>query len=136
MLDQLAGDAVASESPRSPWDSGRSWPWGSNLHDDRTCSRLHEYESRMPSLGLAVAWSAVAGNLHRPGQSVLAVRGGGRRGEAGDEADTTQRRSGEEGLSENAATEDGYSARPWLSLAAVYEREWRDHRIEGEDRAG
>ena len=30
---------------------------GLNMRDDRPCSRIREYDSRMPALGLAVAWS-------------------------------------------------------------------------------
>ena len=36
---------------------------GLNLRDDRPCSRLREYESRMPALGMAVAWSALLGTF-------------------------------------------------------------------------
>ncbi len=36
---------------------------GQNLRDDRECSSLREYESRMPSLGMAVAWSAAFGTF-------------------------------------------------------------------------
>ena len=36
---------------------------GQNLRDDRKCSSTLEYESRMPSLGLAVAWSAAFGTF-------------------------------------------------------------------------
>ena len=36
---------------------------GLNLRDDRPCSRIREYDSRMPALGLAVAWSALLGTF-------------------------------------------------------------------------
>ena len=61
--DQLAGSRRHRNPHRRPGHSGRSWPSGLNLRDDRPCSRIREYDSRMPALGLAVAWSALLGTF-------------------------------------------------------------------------
>ena len=36
---------------------------GLNLRDDRPCSRLREYAGRLPAVGLAIVWSALAGSF-------------------------------------------------------------------------
>ena len=36
---------------------------GLNLRDDRSCSRLREYESRVPAFVLAVVWAALLGTF-------------------------------------------------------------------------
>ena len=90
---------------------------GQNLRDDRKCSCLHEYESRMPALGLAVAWSALlgtssawssrSGDPRRPSHAAKTRCGAPPNYEAAEQAFLA------------AATEDRYSTRPWLSLAAL-----------------
>jgi hypothetical protein len=36
---------------------------GLNMRDDRPCGRIRSYDSRMPALGMAVAWSALLGTF-------------------------------------------------------------------------
>jgi O-antigen ligase len=106
---------------------------GQNLRDDRNCSYLREYQSRTPSLGLAVAWSAALGTflgLVLPfWQSQTAVV----RGETEMSRMPPNDQAAEQAFLA-AATEDRYSARPWLSLAALYERQWRLGGSKVEDR--
>ena len=105
---------------------------GQNLRDDRKCSYLHEYESRMPSLALAVAWSALLGTfigLVAPfWRSEAAVA----RGQAAMRRIPPSFEGAEQAFLA-AATEDRYSARPWLSLAALYEFQWRKNGSKADD---
>jgi hypothetical protein len=106
---------------------------GLNLRDDRTCSSLREYESRMPPLGLAVAWSAALGTFIGLVFPFWRCEAAVRRGEDALNLIPPNYQAAEQSFL-NAATEDGYSARPWLSLAFMYERAWRENGSKVEDR--
>jgi hypothetical protein len=105
---------------------------GLNLRDDRACSRLREYESRMPALGMAVAWSALLGTFVGLVSPFWRCEAAIARGDLAMRQVPPDYELAKKAF-ENAATEDGYDARPWLSLAAVYEREWRDHKSKVSD---
>ena len=98
---------------------------GQNLRDDRKCSSTLEYESRMPSLGLAVAWSAAFGTFIGLVTPFWQCEAAVARGEAAMSLIPPNYEAAHDAFL-SAATADGYSARPWLYLAVVYERQWRD----------
>jgi O-Antigen ligase len=106
---------------------------GLNLRDDRTCSSLREYESRMPSLGLAVAWSAGLGTFIGLVSPFWRCEAAVARGEAALSLIPPNYEAAHDAFL-SAATEDGYSARPWLNLAVLYERQWRDTGARVDDR--
>ncbi len=98
---------------------------GMNLRDDRACSRIREYESRMPALGMAAAWSALLGTFI--GVTVPFWK---------SESDMTQAEAairhipqnyeGAESAYLHAIGQDQYSARPWLNLASLYWMRWKE----------
>ena len=105
---------------------------GLNLRDQRPCTRLRQYDSRMPSLALAVAWSALLGSfigLVSPFWRCEAaiVRGQEALIQIPPNYDLAEK------LFLNATTEDRYNAHPWLSLAALYELTWRENGSKVED---
>ena len=103
-----------------------------NLRDDHTCSYLREYDSRMPSLALAVAWSALLGTF-------IGLVGPFWRSEAAvARGEAAMRRippsyEGDKEAFLAAATADRYSAGPWLRLAALEEYAWRQDGKKVED---
>jgi O-antigen ligase len=105
---------------------------GLNLRDDRKCSYLREYESRMPSLGLAVAWSAALGTFVGVVGPFWRCQAAVARGEAAMRLIPPNYQAAEQAFL-NAVALDGYSASPWLSLALLYERAWRDNGSKVED---
>jgi O-Antigen ligase len=106
---------------------------GLNLRDDRTCSSLREYDSRMPALGLAVAWSASLGTFIGLVSPFWRCEAAVARGEAAMSLIPPNYEAAHDAFLK-AATEDGYSARPWLDLAVLYERQWRDSGARADDR--
>jgi hypothetical protein len=105
---------------------------GLNMRDDRPCSRIREYDSRMPALGMAVAWSALLGTF-------IGLVGPFWRSQAAIERGESALRQRPPNFEEAeiaftlAAREDGYSARPWLSLAAAHWMMWRARGSKVED---
>jgi hypothetical protein len=105
---------------------------GLNMRDDRTCGRIREYDGRMPALGLAVAWSALVGTF-------IGLVSPYWRSEAAIERGQTALRQRPpdfeeaERAFELAAREDGYSARPWLNLAALHWMIWRERGSKSQD---
>lgn len=105
---------------------------GLNLRDDRSCSRLREYDSRMPALGLAVAWSALVGTF-------IGLVGPFWRCEAAiaqAEAAINQVPPNYDGADEaykSAIKADGYNVRPWLNRASLYWMVWRERGSKVED---
>jgi O-antigen ligase len=105
---------------------------GLNLRDDRPCSRIREYDSRMPALGLAVAWSAIFGTFIGMVSPFWRSEAAIARGEAAVRQSPPDFEEAEKAF-ELAATEDGYSARPWLSRAALHWMIWRERGSKVED---
>jgi O-antigen ligase len=106
---------------------------GQNLRDDRACSSLREYENRMPSLGLAVAWSALLGTFIGLVGPFWRCEAAVARGEAAMRLIPPNYEAAHQAFL-TAATEDGYNARPWLNLAVLYETQWRDNGAKFEDK--
>jgi hypothetical protein len=98
---------------------------GQNLRDDRSCSALREYENRMPPLALAVAWSASLGTFIGLVGPFWRCEAAVARGEAAMKLIPPNYEAAHQAFL-SAATEDRYSARPWLNLAVLYERQWMD----------
>jgi O-antigen ligase len=103
---------------------------GLNLREDRPCSRLREFESRVPSFSLAAGWAAVLGVFL--GAAVPFWRTEAAIAEA---EEALQRRPPEfEGAerayrraiaAEGFLAVDRYSARPWLGYAQSELAAWR-----------
>ena len=105
---------------------------GMNLRDDRSCSRVREYDSRMPALGMATAWSALVGTFF----GVVGPFWKCESDMAHAEAAIRQIPPNYEGADEayrSAIKEDGYNARPWLNLASLYWIRWKERGSKVED---
>jgi O-antigen ligase len=106
---------------------------GLNLRDDRWCSRLHEYESRVPPFALATGWAALLGTF--VGMVAPFWRSEAAIAEAlaaiehhppdFDRADTAYK---------NAIVADRYYARPWRELAYLHLLVWRQSGAKVDDR--
>jgi len=105
---------------------------GLNLRDDRSCSELHEYDSRVPAFVLAVVWAAVLGTFAgqvRPfwqseaylAQADLAIRHHPPNYERAEAACLS------------ASEADRYSARPLLKLASLSWIVWLERGAKAED---
>jgi hypothetical protein len=105
---------------------------GLNLRDDRPCGRIREYDSRMPALGLAVAWSAILGTFIGLVSPFWRSEAAIARGEAAVRQRPPDFEEAEAAF-KLAAVEDGYSARPWLSMAALHWMIWRERGSKVED---
>jgi O-Antigen ligase len=105
---------------------------GLNLRDDRPCSRIRAYDSRMPALGLAVAWSALLGTFIGLVSPFWRSEAAIARGEAALRQRPPDFEEAERAF-KLAAREDGYSARPWLSLASLHWMIWRERGSKVED---
>jgi len=106
---------------------------GLNLRDDRSCSQLHEVESRVPAFVVAIVWVALLGTFlgavtpfWRSEAAIAAAEeainhlppdyeGAGRAYEAAIEADR-------------------YYARPWVAWAALEARIWEERGAKVEDK--
>ncbi len=105
---------------------------GLNLRDDRSCSQLHEYDSRVPAFVLAVVWAAVlgtfAGDIRPFWQSEVylaqADEAIGHRPPNYDRA---------EAACLSACYADRYSARPLLKLAFLSRLVWLERGAKVED---
>ncbi len=106
---------------------------GLNLRDDRPCSRIREYDSRMPSLGLAVAWSALLGTFIGMIGPFWRCETAIERGDAALKHLPPDYEIAEKAYMA-AAKEDGYNPRPWLNLAAMYWMAWRERGAKVEDK--
>jgi hypothetical protein len=97
---------------------------GLNLRDDRSCSRLHEYESRVPPFALAMGWAALLGTFvgmvapfWRSEAAIAEAQAAmDHRPPNFDRADTAYK---------NAIEADRYYARPWRELAYLHFLVWR-----------
>jgi O-antigen ligase len=105
---------------------------GLNLRDDRPCSRIRQFDSRMPALGLAVAWSALLGTFIGLVSPFWRSEAAITRGEAAIRQRPPDFEEAERAF-KLAAIEDGYSARPWLSLASLHWMMWRERGSKVED---
>ena len=105
---------------------------GMNLRDDRPCSRVREYDSRMPALGMAAAWSALLGTFFGLVWPFWKCESDMAQAEAAIRQIPPNYEGAEEAY-KAAINEDGYSARPWLNLASLYWMHWRDRGAKVED---
>ena len=105
---------------------------GLNMRDDRPCSRIREYDSRMPALGLAVAWSALFGTFIGLVSPFWRSQAALERGETAVRQRPPNFEEAERAFT-LAASEDGYSARPWLNLASLHWTIWRERGSKVED---
>jgi O-Antigen ligase len=105
---------------------------GLNLRDDRSCSRLHEHNSRLPAFVLALVWAAVlgtfAGQVRPFWQSEAHMA-------AADLAAKHRPPNYElaEGEYLSAIAADRYSARPLLKLASLSGQIWHERGSKVED---
>jgi hypothetical protein len=105
---------------------------GLNMREDRPCSLIREYNSRMPALALAVAWSALLGTFVGLVSPYWRAEAALARGESAVRQRPPDFEEAERAF-ELAAREDGYSARPWTSLAALHWMVWRQRGAKVED---
>jgi hypothetical protein len=104
-----------------------------NLREDRGCSRLHEYESRIPPFVLATVWAALFGTFigqvapfWRAESAAAEARAAmGRRPPDFDRADFAFR---------IAIEADRYNPRPWIELASLHFLVWREHGANVDDK--
>jgi hypothetical protein len=105
---------------------------GLNLRDERTCSRLREYESRVPPFVLSTVWAAVLGLFL--GAVVPFWRSEAAISEAEDAS--RHRPPDFERASDaykRAIAEDRYNVRPWLGYADLELRAWASRGSKAED---
>ncbi len=98
---------------------------GLNLRDDRPCSRLHEYPSRVPPFALSTAWAAILGLFlgavvpyWRAEAAIAQAEEATRPGRAPDFE------RAERIYLDRAIVADRYYARPWLKYAALQFDAW------------
>jgi O-antigen ligase len=105
---------------------------GLNLRDDRACSVLHEYNTRLPAFVLAMVWAAVlgtfAGDIGPFWQSEAYMA-------HADQAVAHRPPSYDGALAAclSASQSDRYSPRPLLKLASLYWLIWRERGAKVED---
>jgi O-antigen ligase len=105
---------------------------GLNLRGDRACSRLREFPSRMPALGLAVAWAAVVGTffgLVMPFWRSEAAMAQAE--EALHRLPPDYERAAR--AYEMASAADRYNSRAWIGEAYRYLEEWKAHGAKATD---
>ncbi len=105
---------------------------GLNLREDRACSSLRVYESRVPPFVLAVIWAAVLGTFY----GVVAPFWRSESFIADAEAAINRRPPNFEGADSayrRAIEADSYSSRPWRKLAQLHFLVWRDSGASADD---
>jgi O-Antigen ligase len=103
---------------------------GLNLRDERACSRLREYESRVPPFVLSTVWAAVLGLFL--GAVVPFWRSEAAISEAEDAIRHRDFESAEKAYL-RAVAEDRYSVRPWLGDAELQQLAWASRGSKPED---
>jgi O-antigen ligase len=106
---------------------------GLNLRDDRSCSRLREYDSRVPPFAIAAGWAALLGTFvglvapfWRSEAAIAQAQAAMRRLPPDFErADTAYK---------NAIDADRYYARPWRELAYLHLVVWQERGAKAGDR--
>ncbi len=105
---------------------------GLNMRGDRACGRLREFSSRMPALGMAVAWAAVAGTFFglvmpfwRSEAAMAQAEEAVRRLPPDDEHAAS--------AYEMASSADRYNSRAWIGEAYCYLEEWKSHGAKATD---
>ncbi len=96
---------------------------GLNLRDDRRCGQLREYAGRLPALGLAIVWSALAGTFYgaiTPFWRSEAALAGAEDALAHRPPDFERAQAAYE-FAEDA---DRYNPRPWLGDAYLQRLIW------------
>jgi hypothetical protein len=105
---------------------------GLNLRTERACGRLREFPSRMPALGLAVAWAAVVGIFF--GLVMPFWRSEAAMAQAEDAVHRIPPDYERAARAyEMASSADRYNSRAWIGEAYRYLEEWRAHGAKATD---
>jgi len=105
---------------------------GLNLRSDRGSGRLREFESRMPALGIAVAWAAVVGTFF--GLVMPFWRSEAAMAQAEDAVRRLPPDYERAALAyELASSADRYNSRAWIGEAYRYLEEWKSHGAKATD---